>query len=59
MKHKISIWKKNKEAGSAIIEAHLEINEFNIEDYALTKYLDEHRTDDRFEYSARLDETIH
>ena len=60
MKYKIDIWKKNKETGEYKIEISFEINESNIEEFALTQYLKDNESsiDNRFEYSAQLDEII-
>jgi len=61
MKHKFLIWCKNREKGTSHITAHTEMNESDIERYALNEYLDYHDIDNAisvFEYSASLDETI-
>ena len=60
MKHKIDIWAKHKLTGRSHIAGHSEIDESDIEELALNKYI-EGRTmlqEDVFEYYTRLDETI-
>lgn len=58
MEFKIEIWTKNKETGYNSIINHIVVNEFNVEEFAISKYLKENTIDDRFEYSAHLNEII-
>ncbi len=58
MEHKFLIWAKNKKTGKSHIVNHSVMFEEEIEAAALKAYEDWHDADDRFEYSARLDQTI-
>lgn len=58
MEHKFLIWAKNKETGKSHIVGHSVMFEEEIEAAATKAYNDWHESDERFEYEARLDETI-
>jgi hypothetical protein len=60
MKHKILIWSKNKETQKQFrIETHMELDQAEIEELAMSKYNEGWHGDESREYWAELDETIH
>ena len=60
MKIKVDIWEKGKISGSYFIACHMELTEADIEEIALQKYKESYDLDEeRYEYSANIDEVIH
>ena len=60
MKHKFDIWTKNPHSRSKIgyISHHIEITENELEELALELFKRNYNTNDEYEYSAHLVETI-
>jgi hypothetical protein len=60
MKHKFLIWSKNKETGKMFkIEHHMELDQAQIEEFAMQQYKEDYLLDEDKEYWAELDETTH
>ncbi len=57
MKHKVDIWALNKETSFNTIIATIEIDEYDIEKLAVSKYLENHTTVKHLKYSGNLIET--
>ena len=58
MKIKIDIWKRNKISGFNFISHHMVLTDEDIEQLAIDKYIHDYDTDEGFEYSASIDQTI-
>lgn len=59
MKHKVDIWALNKETSFNTIIASIEIDKYDIEKLAVSKYLENHIVDEHLKYSGNLIETKH
>ena len=58
IKHKVDIWTFNKETNFNTIITSIEIDEWDIEKLAVSKYLENHTEDEQLIYSGNLFKTI-